>query len=81
VRLPTPEATTGLTLSPAGAAAWMVPQNSGSTLLVGALVTERPLGLRLVTRQLDSGRIIDVRLSGLKMSWVNDRQQRSVNLR
>jgi hypothetical protein len=81
VTLLTPEATTSLTLSPAGAAAWLVPQPSGSTLLVGAVVTDKPCGLRLTPRQLDSGQISQVRFHGLRVTWMSGGQQQSVDLR
>lgn len=81
VTLTTPEATTGLMLSPAGAAAWLVAPPSGSTVLIAALVTEKPRRLRLTPRQLDSGQISEVRLSGLTVTWVSAGRQRSVNLR
>ena len=69
-----------LTLSPAGAAAWLVPQGPGTQQLMAT--TLHPQGRRLLVspQLLDTGAITDVRWSGRKISWRHSGAPRSATL-
>ncbi|HEV3128046.1 MAG TPA: hypothetical protein VGY32_03640 [Solirubrobacteraceae bacterium] len=78
----TPLGAKSLTLSPAGAAAWLVPASSGSgQQLMASRLRRQGKRLRLTPQRLDSGAITHLKFSGPTLTWLNNGTPHSATLK